>query len=165
MTVCGGASLDEMLRQQETGRVRHIGFTGHRSPGALSHMLARTSAMVTCQMPINVLDPSYESFLEGVMPRLVKGEVGVLAMKSLANGRLFSGDAPVIPDRISLRDALCFAWSMPVSVLVYGPDDRYQLREALQIARTFEGLDANSRQALITRVADLAGRRLEYYKA
>lgn len=57
--------LEEMLRQQAAGHVRHIGFTGHKSPAALQRMPEHTDVPVTCQMPVNVLDPGYESFVDG----------------------------------------------------------------------------------------------------
>ena len=159
--------LEEMLRQQAAGRVRHIGFTGHRSPQAHARMLARTDVPVACQMPINLLDPSYQSFILQVLPTLVERDLGVLAMKTLSNGRFFrgDGDASVVPGRVTLRQALSFVWSLPVSVLIHGPDDRQQLRQALEIARDADALDEAARQALVARAADLAGTGVEYYKA
>lgn len=162
--------VEEMVRQKAAGRVRHIGFTGHRSPAANARVLERTQVFETCLMPINVLDPSYESFIDATLAELVARDMGVLAMKTLANGRFFGvgleGDGPrVVPGRISLRQALYFAWSLPVSVLVYGPDDRRQLRETLALARSFQTLDADARQALVATAADLAGNEVEYYKA
>lgn len=164
-----GGVVDEMVRQKEAGRVRHIGFTGHRRPSAHLAVLARTQVLETCQMPINVLDPSYESFVTGVLPQLVERQVGVLAMKTLAFGRFFGvgldPEAPrVVPGRVSLAEALGFVWSLPVSVLIHGPGDRTHLRAALEVARSFAQLDADGRQALVDRVADLAGTGVEYYK-
>ena len=157
-----GGVLEEMLQQQAAGRVRHIGFTGHKRPAALQQMLKSTDVPVTCQMPVNVLDPGYESFVERVLPELTKRRIGVLAMKTLANGRFFGG---VVPERVSLSEALSFAWSLPISVLVYGPDNVAQLQQTLQVARAFIGLDESERQHLVERVADLAGNKVEYYKA
>ncbi len=154
--------LEEMLRQQAAGRVHHIGFTGHKRPAALQRMLEHTEVPVTCQMPVNVLDPGYESFVNGVLPRLVERGVGALAMKTLANGRLFD---QVIPGRVSLSEALSFVWSLPISVLIYGPDDVAQLQQTLQVARAFTSLDEKMRQSLVRRVADLSGNKVEYYKA
>jgi uncharacterized protein len=161
-TRLGGGVLEEMLRQQAAGRVRQIGFTGHRGPAALQRMLEETDVPVTCQMPVNVLDPGYESFVNSVLPPLMERGIAVLAMKTLANGRFFD---QVIPGRVSLSEALSFAWSLPISVLIYGPDDVAQLQQTLQVARSFSGLDETGRQRLVHRVADLAGNKLEYYKA
>lgn len=161
--------IEEMHRQRDAGRVRHIGFTGHRTPAAHRRMLERDDTLETCQMPVNLLDPSYESFVTGVLPQLVERDVGVLAMKTLANGRFFheqaDGAGRVVPDRVSLRDALAFAGSLPVGVLIYGPDNLAQLRQTLDIARGLTGLDEATRQALVERAADLAGPAVEYYKA
>jgi aryl-alcohol dehydrogenase-like predicted oxidoreductase len=160
--------VEELHRQRDAGRVRHIGFTGHRTPAAHRRMLERDDTLETCQMPVNLLDPSYESFVTGVLPQLVERDVGVLAMKTLANGRFFREQAAggrVIPDRSSLHDALAFGWSLPVAVLIYGPDNIAQLRQTLDIARGVTGLDGAARQALVERAADLAGPALEYYKA
>jgi aryl-alcohol dehydrogenase-like predicted oxidoreductase len=164
--------LDAMLDAKKRGRARHVGFTGHAAPLAHRRMLARTRALETCQMPVNVLDPAYESFIEGVLPALVGRGMGVLAMKTLANGGLlgrpnnFPSDVPrAIPDRLSVAEALHFVWSLPVSVLISGPNTPAQFRETIAIARAFKPLDAKRRAAVAARVADLGGRDVEYYKA
>jgi uncharacterized protein len=93
-------------------------------------------------------------------------------MKTLGNGGFFGGsqhgehgDNPkLVPDRVSIAEALRFAWSIPVSVLITGPDDSAHLREKIALARAFEPLNESERAALVKRVADLAGRRVEFYK-
>lgn len=153
--------LEVVLEAREQGKARHIGFTGHASPAAHSRMLERTEIFETCQMPINALDPGFDSFIEQVLPELVERNVGVLAMKTLANGRFFDS---VIPDRISVAEALSFVWSLPVSVLITGPDDPAQLQEKIGLARSFSAMSETARKELVGRVADLAGRDVEYYK-
>jgi aryl-alcohol dehydrogenase-like predicted oxidoreductase len=161
-----------MERAKASGKVRHIGFTGHARPSAHQRVLERTRVFEVCQMPINVADPGYESFVEGVVPRLVERGMGVLAMKTLANGGFFGGSAhgehgsnpKLVPDRLGIGEALRFAWSLPVSVLITGPDNPAQLREKIALARAFEPLDAGARASLVQRVADLAGKRVEFYK-
>jgi aryl-alcohol dehydrogenase-like predicted oxidoreductase len=136
-------------------------------------MLERTASFDVAQMPVNLADPGYESFVEGVVPRLVERGIGVLAMKTLANGGFFGGsehgehgDNPkLVPARVSIAEALRFVWSLPVSVLITGPDNPAQLREKVALARSFTPLDESARAALVRRVADLAGRRVEFYKA
>ncbi len=165
--------LDVFIKAREDGKARHIGFTGHASPAAHRRMLERTDIFETCQMPVNVLDPSFESFVLQVLPSLVERDIGVLAMKTLANGRFFrsvsSADAvdstSVVPGRISIEQALSFVWSLPVSVLITGPDTPEQLQEKIDLARGFSELTDTDRQALVDRVADLAGQQVEYYKA
>ncbi|MBT5711716.1 aldo/keto reductase, partial [Candidatus Poribacteria bacterium] len=80
-----GGVLDAVLAAQESGKVRHVGFTGHTSPSAHLRMLASAPVGVfqACQMPVNVADPSYESFIEQVMPPLAEVGIAVLAMKTL----------------------------------------------------------------------------------
>ncbi len=164
--------LDALVEAKRSGKARHIGFTGHRDPAAHARMLVRTRSVETCQMPVNVLDPGYLSFTAGVMPELVRRRVGVIAMKTLANGGLLGAPnnlpvpmARAIPDRVTLGDALHFVWSLPVSVLVTGANTPAQLKGTIAIARSFVSMDAAARRALVGRVADLAGREAEYYKA
>lgn len=167
----------EVARQaQEEGKVRHIGFTGHRQPSAHLQMLKRTegtNVFATCQMPINLADPSYNSFIRQVLPKLVDRGIAPLAMKTLANGGFFGGrshgqhgDNPrVVPTHASIRDALHFAWSLPVSVIITGPDNVEQMQEKIDLARSFTGMNEEKRQQLIKRVAKLAGNETEFYKA
>lgn len=164
--------LDVMVKAKASGKARHIGFTGHARPAAHQRVLERTDVFETAQMPINLADPSYESFIESVVPKLVERKIGVLAMKTLANGGFFGGSQQgehgnnprLVPDRVSIAEALSFAWSLPTSVLISGPDDPEQLREKIALARSFQPLTRSAREALVQRVADLAGSRVEYYK-
>ena len=164
--------LKVVERARAAGQIAHIGFTGHTSPAAHVRMLERTEMFDVAQMPVNLADPGYESFVEGVVPRLVERRMGVLAMKTLANGGFFGGsdhgehgnNPKLVPDRVSIAEALRFVWSLPVSVLITGPDDPAQLREKIALARSFSPLDESGRAALVRRVADLAGRRVEFYK-
>ncbi len=167
--------LDVVKRAKESGKVRYIGFTGHRRNEAHLSMLEKTppGTFDTCQLPINVADPSYESFLESVVPKLVDRGVGVLAMKTLANGGFFGGrdhgehgDNPkLVPSRVSIREALHFVWSLPVSVIISGADKPEHVREKAKLAQTFDGMTKADRQRLIERAAELAGNQLEFYKA
>lgn len=156
--------FDVVREAKKEGKVRHVGFTGHERPSAHERVLERMNNFETCQMPINVADPSYKSFIENVMPKLIERDMGILAMKTLANGRFFSEPA-LIPDRISIREALHFVWSLPVSTLISGPDNVEQLREKIELARSFEEMSETNRQQLIEKVSDLAGTATEYYKA
>ena len=94
-------------------------------------------------------------------------------MKTLANGGFFGGskhgehgDNPkLIPERVSITEAIHFTWSLPISVLITGPDNLEQMKEKIALARSFVGMDSQQRQVLIEKVADLAGKRVEFYKA
>lgn len=165
--------FDVVQQALESGKVKHIGFTGHVTPAAHLRVLEKSNMFETCQMPINVADPSYESFIDNVMPKLLDRNIGVIAMKTLANGGFFGGtrhgyhgDNPrVVPDRLSIQEALYFVWSLPVSVIVTGPDDTKQMQEKIKLAKSFSAYDENKRQELIKRVADMAGTTVEFYKS
>lgn len=158
--------VDVIKEAKESGKVRHIGFTGHRMPEAHRQVLQRTDVFETAQMPINVTDPNYKSFVRGVLPTLVEQNYGVLAMKTLADGGFFGGgDEAVVPDTVSIQEALHFVWSLPVSVLITGADNPEMLREKIDLARSFEGMDEQQRQELVKRVAELNNVRIESYKA
>ena len=165
--------FEVVAEAKESGKVRHIGFTGHRQPEAHLRVLEQSDIFDTCQMPINIADPSYSSFIKQVLPKLVERNVGAIAMKSLANGGFFGGsshgkhgDNPkIVPNRVSIAEAVNFAWSLPVSVLITGFNDPQQLQEKIELANSFVTMDEQQRQDLIDKVADLAGRRVEFYKA
>ncbi|MCY4159799.1 MAG: aldo/keto reductase [Bacteroidetes bacterium] len=165
--------LDVMEQALAEGKTRHIGFTGHTDPAAHQHLLELTDIFHCVQCPVNVADVNYKSFTRTVMPIVIERNMGLIAMKTLANGGFFGGsshgkhgDNPlVIPDRISIREAIHFVWSLPVSVIVTGTDNLEQLNEKIALARSFSHLSEEERLALIERVADMAGRQVEFYKA
>jgi len=165
--------LDVMLEAKKTGKTRYIGFTGHSSPAAHERMLERTDIFDTCQLSMNRVDMSYESFIERVVPTLVERNIGVIGMKALANGGFFGGlrhgqhgtNPKVVPDRVSVSEAIRFVWSLPVSTLVTGPDNAQQMQEKIDIAQKFTGMADDERQALIEKVEDMAGTTVEFYKA
>jgi aryl-alcohol dehydrogenase-like predicted oxidoreductase len=170
--VAGGV-IDAMVEAKRSGKARHIGFTGHATPGTHLRMLEHTKAFQTSQMPINVCDPSYKSFILNVLPVLLDRKMGVLAMKTLGEGS-FTGRGPVfekenikpiVPDQISIPEALYFVWSLPVSVIITGPDNPEMMREKIMLAQNFTKISENQRQALIDKVADIASTGLlEDYK-
>jgi aryl-alcohol dehydrogenase-like predicted oxidoreductase len=169
--------LDVMLEAQAKGKVKHLGFTGHVQPESHLRMLelaaAKGDPFTTCQMPVNLLDPSYRSFVLNVIPRAVEQGVGVLAMKTLANGGFFGGEGngdagphpKVVPDRVSIADAIHFVWSLPVSVLITGARDPQMIQEKIDLAKTFSEIGPDRRKELIASVADMVkARKVESYK-
>jgi aryl-alcohol dehydrogenase-like predicted oxidoreductase len=136
-------------------------------------MLEKTDIFQTCQMPINLADMSYQSFIKGVLPKLIERNIGALAMKTLANGGFFGGEThgqhgdnpKVVPNRVSVAEAIHFVWSLPISTLITGPDNVEMIKEKMALARSFIALDEKKREALVAKVADMAGRRVEFYKA
>ena len=164
--------LDVMLEAKAIGKTRYIGFTGHTSPAAHERMLEQTDIFDACQLAMNLVDVGYESFIERVVPVLVERNIGVIGMKALANGGFFGGsqhgkhgaNPKLVPNRVSVSEAIRFVWSLPVSTLVTGPDNPKQMQEKIEIARNFTGMDDDERQALIGKVEDMAGTTVEFYK-
>lgn len=160
------------------GKVKHIGFTGHQNPFAHKHMLEKTAdndIFETVQMPINVIDAHFHSFILNVLPILIKRNFGVLAMKTLSDGRFFGekkvldqniwkSDDPLVPNYVSIKEALYFAWSLPISVLITGAENKEFMQEKIDLARSFVNLSENDRTELISNVIEKAGDQIEYYK-
>jgi len=168
--------LDVVKKAKESGKVKYIGFTGHQNPYAHKRMLELTrddDPFDTVQMPVNVLDQSYFSFAENVMPELLERNIGILAMKTLADGRFFAKkekanwttDDPLIPNYISIRDALYYVWSLPVSTLITGAEKAEFMQEKIDLAKSFVKLQESERQQLVERVRSKAiNGTYEYYK-
>jgi len=170
--VAGGV-LDVMREAKESGKVRHIGFTGHATPSAHKLMLEKTDIFETCQMPINICDPSFKSFIVNVLPTLLERNMGILAMKTLCEGALFNVPSerdesvthPIIPNRVGVKEALSFVWSLPVSVVITGPDNADMVRQKIKLARSFTEISEGKRLELVAKVADYAsGGAFEDYK-
>ena len=170
--------LDVFLEAKNSGKVRFIGFTGHQNPMAHLRMLEATDKMDiwdAVQMPVNPVDAaSSNSFINKVLALLVEKEIGILAMKTLADGRLFAKknlhawetNTPVIPDRLSVAEAINFAWSLPVSTLITGAENTGYMEEKIRLAQNFSKLDESERQKLIDNVSDqLVYGSMEYYKS
>jgi uncharacterized protein len=170
--------LEVFQKAKESGKVKYIGFTGHSNPEAHRRMLEKTKDMGifdTCQMPVNVMDSNYHSFIKGVIPELQKQNIALLAMKTLADGRFFElkkrldkiqweSENPVIPGRMSIEDALNFVWSLPVSVLITGAENAKLIKEKIALAKNFVEIGEEKRNQLIDAVADLTDGKVEYYK-
>ena len=168
--------LDVLLKAKEEGKIKYLGFTGHQNPLAHARMLERTKEsdiFDTVLMPVNVLDQTYYSFAKNVMPKVLDRNLGILAIKSLADGRFFSkkeqagwtSDDPVIPNYLSIKEAMHFVWSLPVSVLISGNENATFMREKIALARSFSKLSDEQRAALINKVTHLAQTgKVEYYK-
>jgi predicted aldo/keto reductase-like oxidoreductase len=165
--------LDAMLEAKSSGKVKNIGFTGHVSPKTHVRMLEKTNIFDVCQMPVNAVDPNNNSFILNVMPELIRREMGIVVIKSLGGGSFFGQsprlqnwnvEDPVIPARISIREALNFVWSLPVSVIVTGAENADQLKEKINLAKRYKSMDEESRIRLIEKVADMVGIAESNYK-
>lgn len=168
--------LDYLLKAKAQGKFRYLGFTGHQNPYAHLRMLERTKdndIFDTVLMPVNVLDQSYFSFTQNVLPEALKRNLGITSIKSLADGRFFASkkeanwrtDNPLIPNYLSIKDAMHFVWSLPVSVLISGNENAMFMREKIALARSFTKLSEDERMSLIEKVKELAQKgNIEYYK-
>lgn len=164
--------LEVFRKAKESGKVRHIGFSGHQNPDANKYVLAKAGKMIEANMlPVNVLDPSYHSFIREVIPELTRSKQGVIGMKSLSGGAFWGGgfegnlsDNDRVIDHITIKDAIHFALSMPIDVLVTGAMNADMLQEKIDLAKSFMKLTEAEQDALIKKVAQFAGSRVEYYK-
>ena len=171
--------FEVVMKSKEEGKVKHIGFTGHNNPKAHLRVLERTNAnpiFETIQMPINVVDANLDHFINTVLPVALDQNLGILAMKTMADGRFFGkkisldkvqweSSDPVIPNRHSIQEALYFVWSLPVSVLITGAENKEFVQEKIELAWNFKSFSDAQRETLITKVSDLAeDGKVEYYK-
>ncbi|HEY4011880.1 MAG TPA: aldo/keto reductase [Polyangiaceae bacterium] len=150
-----------LARAKEQGKVRFVGFTGHKDPGIHLRMLAGGFRFDTVQMPLNCFDASFRSFERRVLPQAIQLGVAPIGMKSLTG----QGD-PVRKGVVTADEALRYAMSIPgVATTVTGVDSLDVLRQNVAIARGFEPTPAAAMQALRDRVATAAGDgRFEWYK-
>lgn len=152
-----------LLEAREAGKIRYIGFTGHKDPHIHLHMLAVAEEcgfqLDAVQMPLNVMDAHYRSFEKEVLPELVRREIGVLGMKSLANGILLKSNT------VTAIECLHYALSLPTSVVIAGIDNMEVLEQAFEAVRTFHPLSAGERDALLAKTAGAAATgRFEPFK-
>lgn len=150
-------ALDQAKRE---GKVRFVGFTGHKDPAIHLKMLRYDYRFDTCQLPLNVLDGTFRSFEQQVLPELNRRGIAALGMKSM------SGDGGPVKKRIvTPAEALTYAMSLPVAATVSGIDSLKVLRQNLRIARNFQPLSSEAMQELRSRSAAWAADgRLELYK-
>jgi aryl-alcohol dehydrogenase-like predicted oxidoreductase len=156
----GGAveALDEARKQ---GKVRYVGFTGHKSPAIHKKMLAHDYPFDAVQMPLNCFDASYRSFERQVLPELNRRGIAALGMKSLG-GR----GQPIVQGVVTVEDLLRYALSLPVATTISGIDSLAVLRQNLRVARGFTPLTQAAMEALRKRCATAAGDgHLELYKS
>ena len=164
--------LDYFIKAKESGKVKHIGFSGHKNPEANLYVLKEMGDHCEANMlPVNVADPSYRSFIKNVLPVLKEQKKGIIAMKTLAGGAFWGGgfDGNVgkdrqVMDRISVKNAIHFALSMPNDVLVTGAKDADMLQEKIDLVNSFVKLRESEQDELIAKVADFGKNKVEYYK-
>jgi predicted aldo/keto reductase-like oxidoreductase len=152
-----------LLDAQKAGKLRYIGFTGHKDPRIHLYMLevARENGFTfdAVQMPLNLMDAHFRSFSKLVLPELVKDGIGVLAMKTLANGSILQSKT------VTAIECLHYALHLPSSVVITGVDSLAILDQAFEAARTFKPFSDAQLQALLARTREAALRgRYEPFK-
>jgi aryl-alcohol dehydrogenase-like predicted oxidoreductase len=143
-----------LLEARQAGKLRFIGFTGHKDPRVHLHTLEVAEdhgfTFDTVQMPLNVMDAHYRSFEKLVLPELVKRGIGVLGMKSLANGIILRSRT------VSAAECLGYALHLPTDVVITGIDSMEVLEQALRVARTFRPLTEGEVTTLLAKTAGAA---------
>ncbi len=156
-----GGAIEALVEAKKQGKVRFLGFTGHKDPTIHLKMLARNFPFDACQLPLNVFDGTFRSFERDVLPELTRRGIAPLAMKTL------SGNGEPIKQRvITPEEALRYVLSLPVATVVSGIDSRAVLQQNLDIVRRFVPMSQDEQVALRTRVAAYAADgRFELFKS
>src|SRR5437870_10353957 len=143
-----------LVEARQAGKLRYIGFTGHKDPRVHLYMLEVADKygfkFDTVQMPLNLMDAHYRSFSREVVPELVKRNIGILGMKSMANGILLKSN-PVTP-----IECLHYALNLPTSVVITGIDSVKILDQAFEAVKTFHPMSEQELQPLLARTSALA---------
>jgi predicted aldo/keto reductase-like oxidoreductase len=155
-----GGVVEALERAKADGKVRYVGFTGHKNPEIHMRMLSFGFPYDACQLPLNGFDADFRSFQSRVLPELQRQKIAAIGMKSLG------GDGRVVKKRAArVADALRYAMSLPVCTTVSGIDSLKVLRQNLRIARLFTPMSARERLAYERRLAEYAADgRFELYK-
>jgi predicted aldo/keto reductase-like oxidoreductase len=149
-----GGALEAVLEAKKAGKLRYIGFTGHKSPDIHLKMLATASAhqfaFDSVQMPLNVMDHHFDSFEARVLPVLQKQNIGVLGMKPM-------GDHFILQSKtVTAVECLHYSMNLPTSVVITGCDSLKILQQALDAARSFQPMGKEEVAALLAKTANAA---------
>lgn len=154
-------AIDAAVKAKQAGKIRFIGFTGHKSPHIFRRMLDVDFDWDTVQMPVSVMDRHYRSFLDEVMPELTRRQIGCIGMKSLGGG-----GQTVLGAGLTAQECRRYSMSQEISVLVTGVESEQDLNQDLEIARNFTPMTAEEQKELLERVRPVAGDgRFEVYKS
>jgi predicted aldo/keto reductase-like oxidoreductase len=156
-----GGVIEALDEAKKAGKVRYVGFTGHKNPAIHLKMLSYNYPFDSVQFPLNAFDASYRSFQKHVLPEVNKRGMAALGMKSLGgNGQ------PITKGVVSVEEALRYAMSLPVATTISGIDSLVVLRQNLAIARGFQPMTSEKMETLSRRCAAPAGDgHLELYKS
>jgi len=145
-----------LLEARDSGKISFIGFTGHKDPRIHLYMLEVANeygfTFDTVQMPLNVMDAHYRSFEKLVLPELVKHDIGVLAMKTMANGMILRSNT------VSAIECLQYAMNLPTSVVITGCESMENLQQALTAGSTFKPMSEAELTGLLSKTKQAASR-------
>jgi predicted aldo/keto reductase-like oxidoreductase len=158
-----GGGMEAALAAKKAGKIRYIGFTGHKDPDIHLHMLQtgfdHGFTFDTVQMPLNVMDAHYSSFEHKVLPVLVKHNIGVLGMKPMGAGEILKSKT------VTPVECLQYAMTLPTSVVITGCDSVPVVHQAIDTAKNFRPLSKEQVASLLAKTADVArDGSLELYK-
>jgi predicted aldo/keto reductase-like oxidoreductase len=158
-----GGALEAVLAARKAGKVRYIGFTGHKSPEIHLHMIATADAhkfsFDTVQMPLNVMDAHYQSFEKEVLPVALQHQIAVLGMKPMGDHIILESKA------VTPVECLHYAMNLPVSVVITGIDSIAILDQALKAAQSFQPMTGAQVSALLAKTQQVAENgKFELYK-
>jgi len=149
-----GGAQEAVLEAKKAGKVRFIGFTGHKDPHIHLYMLEVASKhnfrFDTVQMPLNVMDAHFRSFGQMVLPKLVEQQIGVLGMKSMGDQIILNSGV------VEPQECLRYALSLPTSVVITGIDSTKILEQAFAVARNFKPLTEQETAAMLKRTKKVA---------
>jgi predicted aldo/keto reductase-like oxidoreductase len=149
-----GGAMEAFIAARKAGKIRYIGFTGHKDPDIHLYMLdvakRHDFRFDTVQMPLNPFDGNFRSFEQKVLPRLVKEGIGVLGMKSMAGGVLLTTRA------VTAEECLRYALTLPTSVVITGIDSPRILKQALEVSAGFEPFTEREMAKLRKKAAPMA---------
>ena len=153
--------LKAAVEARKAGKVRYIGFTGHKDPRIHLSMLGKPFDWDACQFPVNVLDVHYRSFQKQVLPVCLKSKVGAIGMKGFGGGNGIASQAG-----LSAEEAYKYALSQPVASQVVGMTTLAQLKQNVALARDFKPLSKAEEAALVAKVKPFAtDGRFEQFKS
>lgn len=151
-----GGAMEAMLKAQKAGKVRYIGFTGHKDPLVHLRMLEVAAEnnfrFDAVQMPLNVMDAHFRSFEHKVLPRLLKDEIGVLGMKSMGDPFILKSNT------VKPIECLHYVMNLPTSTVITGIDSMEILDQSFEAVRTFKPMEQEQIAALLKRTAKAASK-------
>jgi predicted aldo/keto reductase-like oxidoreductase len=146
--------LEALLAAKKAGKLRYIGFTGHKDPAVHLRMLEVAAQhnfhFDTCQMPLNVMDYHFRSFAHQVLPKLVEQGIAPLAMKTMGSGFILKSGV------VTAVECLRYALNLPISVLITGMDSLERVDQAIEVARTFKPLSEEEVTRIVAKTKDAA---------